>query len=338
HDEGAPTRRRIERLLAIEELGGEVLALSADVADPVAMQEAAAAAGRRFGAVHAVIHAAGVPGGGLLQGKGRETAELILAPKVRGALVLSEIFTGAELDFFVLASSITVLLPEVGQTDYVAANAFLDSFAALRARGGEAAVAINWDAWRETGMAVATAVREEWKARRQESLAQGLASREGVEAFRRIVGAGLPQVVVSTLDLAGRRAANARPGPRRPRGQEPAPGPAGGRARSGRAGDGGASAPGARHPLHAAADRPRAEHRGGLGRGPWGRGGGGREPGGGAGGSARQLLRARRQLARRPASGAAAARAAGGRPFGGEAPPKPARGGGGPHDRRTTGL
>ncbi len=210
HDEGDPIRRRIERLLAIEELGGEVLALSADVADPVAMREVAAAAERRFGAVHAVNHAAGVRGGGLLQGKGRETAEPILAPKVRGALVLSEIFAGAGLDFFVLASSITVLLPEVGQTDYVAANAFLDSFAALRARGGEAAVAINWDAWRETGMAVATAVPEEWKARRQESLAQGLASREGVEAFRRIVGAGVPQVVVSTLDLAGRRAENAR--------------------------------------------------------------------------------------------------------------------------------
>jgi acyl carrier protein/short-subunit dehydrogenase len=210
HDEGEPIRRRIERLLAIEELGGEVLALSADVADASAMRDVLALAEERFGPVNAVIHAAGVPGGGLLQGKGRETAERILAPKVRGALVLAELFAGAELDFFALTSSITVLLPEIGQTDYVAANAFLDSFAALRARSGEPAVAINWDAWRETGMAVSTAVPEEFKARRQESLAQGLTSREGVEAFRRIAGAGLPQVVVSTLDLAGRRLDNDR--------------------------------------------------------------------------------------------------------------------------------
>jgi amino acid adenylation domain-containing protein len=210
HDEGDETRRKIERLLAIEELGGEVLTLSADVADPVAMREALSAAERRFGAVHGVIHAAGVPGGGLLQGKSREGAERILAPKVRGALVLAEMFAGAELDLFVLTSSITVLLPEVGQADYVAANAFLDHFAALRARAGDAAVAINWDAWRETGMAISTEVPEEWKARRQESLAQGLASREGVEAFRRIAGSGLPQVVVSTLDLASRRAENDR--------------------------------------------------------------------------------------------------------------------------------
>jgi amino acid adenylation domain-containing protein len=209
HDESDEIRRKIERLLAIEELGGEVLALSADVADPAAMREVLAAAERRFGAVHGVIHAAGVPGGGLLQGKVREVSEQILAPKVRGALVLAEIFAGAELDLFALTSSITVLLPEVGQTDYVAANAFLDAFAAVRARAGQAAVAINWDAWRETGMAISTEVPEEWKARRQESLAQGLTSREGVEAFRRIVASELPQVVVSTLDLARRLAENA---------------------------------------------------------------------------------------------------------------------------------
>jgi acyl carrier protein len=174
------------------------------------MREVVATAERRFGAVHAVIHAAGVPGGGLLQGKVRETSERILAPKVRGALALADLFAGAELDFFVLTSSITVLLPEVGQTDYVAANAFLDSFAVLRARTGEAAVAINWDAWRDVGMAVSTAVPEEFRARRQESLAQGLTSREGVVAFQRIAGSGLPQVVVSTLDLASRRAENER--------------------------------------------------------------------------------------------------------------------------------
>jgi amino acid adenylation domain-containing protein len=207
----AATRDKIERLLAIEALGGEVLTLAADVTDPAAMREVLAAAERRFGAVHGVVHAAGVPGGGLLQGKVRQTAERILAPKVRGALVLAELFAGparAELDLFVLCSSITVQLPQIGQADYVAANAFLDAFAAARAQRGAPAVAIGWDAWRETGMAVATAVPEEWRAWRQQSVAQGLASREGVEAFRRIVSAGLTQVVVSTVELASRQAEN----------------------------------------------------------------------------------------------------------------------------------
>jgi len=213
HGEGDPTRARIERLLVIEALGGEVMTLSADVADPAAMRAVVAAAKERFGAIHGVIHAAGVPGGGLLQVKTREVAERVLAPKVRGALVLADLFAGAEgagLDLFAFASTITVMLPQVGQADYVAANAFLDSFALAWARAGGAAVSINWDAWRETGMAVTTEVPEEWQARRQESLAQGLASREGVEAFRRIAASGLPQVVVSTVDLDGRRAENDR--------------------------------------------------------------------------------------------------------------------------------
>jgi amino acid adenylation domain-containing protein len=210
HDESDAIRRKIERLLAIEELGGEVLALSADATDLAAMREVLVAAERRFGTVHGVIHAAGVAGGGLLQGKVREAAERVLAPKVRGALVLAELFAGSELDLFVLNSSITVLLPQVGQADYVAANAFLDAFAVARARTGAAAVAIGWDAWRETGMAVATEVPEEWKARRQESLAQGLASLEGVEAFHRIAASGLPQAVVSKTDLDSRWTENER--------------------------------------------------------------------------------------------------------------------------------
>jgi aryl carrier-like protein len=203
-------RAKIERLLAVEALGGEVMTLSADVADPAAMFAVKASAEERFGAVHGVIHAAGVPGGGLLQVKSREVAERVLAPKIRGAEILAGLFAGEALDLFVLTSSNTVLLPEVGQTDYVAANAFLDAFAVARARRGEKALSIGWDAWREVGMAVTTEVPEEWKARRQESLAQGLASREGIEAFRRIAASGLPQVVVSTVDLDTRRAENAR--------------------------------------------------------------------------------------------------------------------------------
>jgi amino acid adenylation domain-containing protein len=214
HHEGDATRAKIERLLALEELGGEVLALSADVTDPDAMREVRAVAERRFGAVHGVIHAAGVPGGSLLQTKTREAAERILAPKVRGALVLADLFADlladTELDLFALTSSVTVLLPQVGQADYVAANAFLDAFAIQRTQGGRGTTSINWDAWRETGMAISTEVPEEWKARRRESLAQGLSSAEGVEAFARIVQSGLPQVVTSTLDLAERLAENDR--------------------------------------------------------------------------------------------------------------------------------
>ncbi len=210
HD-GDAASRKIRRIRMLEKLGGEVLERSADVTDRAAMAEVVAAARKRFGVVHGVIHAAGVPSGGLMQFKTPEDAAAVLRPKVEGALVLDEIFDDAELDFMVLFSSVTAILVQLGQADYAAANAFLDFFAHERsARRGRRTLAINWDAWREVGMAVTTEVPEELRGWRQESLRQGLSSEEGVEAFARILASGYPQTVVSRESFAARLADHTR--------------------------------------------------------------------------------------------------------------------------------
>jgi amino acid adenylation domain-containing protein len=211
HGEDDRTSRRLRHLQALEEQGAEVLTVSADVTDPEQMRAVRTAAEARFGAVHGVIHAAGVPGMGMLRGKTRDEASRVLAPKVDGTLALHAAFEGAGLDFFVLFSSITAALPEIGQADYVAANSFLDAFARRAGAAGESVLSIGWDAWRESGMAVETEVPKELAAWRRRTLAQGLTDAEGVEAFSRVLAAGLPEVIVSTLDLAARRAENARP-------------------------------------------------------------------------------------------------------------------------------
>src|SRR5206468_3640404 len=104
-EEDAPrqTLRTIRRLLAIEEAGGEVLTLGADVADPAAVAAALAAAERRFGAVHAVVHA----------------AEPALGPAVQGALALAAAFAGPlssrPLDLFALVGSAAGILGTPGR-------------------------------------------------------------------------------------------------------------------------------------------------------------------------------------------------------------------------------
>jgi amino acid adenylation domain-containing protein len=195
----SPARRRIERLLDLEQLGAEVLVVAADVADGEQLGQAVAQAVARFGAVHAVIHAAGVPGGGLIQRKSAAQAAAVLAPKVRGALLLERLLPAAELDLYVLCSSLASILGGVGQVDYCAANAFLDAMAAAAAARGAAAVSIAWDAWREVGMAAeAPPVGQRHEPR---PAGQGLLTAEGLLAFDRAVASGLPQVAVSTLDL-----------------------------------------------------------------------------------------------------------------------------------------
>lgn len=98
-------------------------------------------------------------------------------------------------------SSITGLLGEFGQVDYGAANAFMDAFAHARHREGAPWISIDWDTWSEVGMAVNTALPKEIEAHRTERLASGIRSAEGVAAFERVLGSGLPQMAVSPRDL-----------------------------------------------------------------------------------------------------------------------------------------
>ncbi|HSL82628.1 MAG TPA: SDR family NAD(P)-dependent oxidoreductase, partial [Thermoanaerobaculia bacterium] len=142
------------RLLPLEEAGGEVLALAADVTDPAAMARALAAAEERFGPVHGVIPAAGVAGGPLLQLETPEAARAVLRPKVEGTRVLRMLLASREPDFLVLVSSVNAVAGGLGQAAYTAANAYLDAVAeAAFRRRGPAVLSIGWGRWDGVGMA-----------------------------------------------------------------------------------------------------------------------------------------------------------------------------------------
>ncbi|MGI2902882.1 SDR family NAD(P)-dependent oxidoreductase [Tolypothrix sp. VBCCA 56010] len=207
HDEQDVISCKIRKVLELEELGAEVLVSSADVTNSEQMQQAIAQAQKQFGQLNGVIHAAGVPGGGVIQRKTPEMAESILAPKVKGTLVLDSILKDVQLDFFVLCSARTGILGGFGQVDYVGANAFLDAFAHHKThQDGTFTVAIDWCAWQEVGMAAeADRQRNQTSDISQTSqLKQELLPLEGIEVFRRILESTLSQVIVSTYDLQSR--------------------------------------------------------------------------------------------------------------------------------------
>jgi len=205
HDQQDGVSRKIRKVQALEKLGASVLFASADVANLEQMLSVKTQAEQKFGVIHGVIHAAGIAGGGVIQLKTPEIAASVLEPKVKGTLVLDLLFKDVQLDFLALTSSINSILGEFGQVDYCAANIFLDAEAHYnQKRRGRFTFSINWDAWREVGMAVNTAVPTELIQRRQESLEKGISSKEGVDAFSRILGNSLPQVVVSTQDIPTR--------------------------------------------------------------------------------------------------------------------------------------
>lgn len=195
---------KIRALQRIEEAGGEVLTVAADASDEAQMRSVIEQAFQRFGVIHGVIHMAGVPGGGIIQLKTCEMAERILAPKVKGTLVLEKIFAGRQLDFLVLYSSIASVLGEVGQSDYCGASAFLDAYAQANAGGERPVIAINWEIWQEVGIGVNTAVPAHIRQLRQQMLANGIPPTEGADAFGRILSSGFSQVIVCPQELQNR--------------------------------------------------------------------------------------------------------------------------------------
>ena len=174
----APTDRIGRGIAAIrrmEAAGARVLVLAADVTDPDDLRRARAAAHDAFGGLDGIVHAAGLPGGGMAEIKERAEAERVLAPKLAGTLALQAVFGDDELDFVVLCSSITSVAGGFGQVDYCAANNFLDAHASASAAGWRAPVlSQNWGGWAEVGMAVETAAPAGFRALTTDATARAL--------------------------------------------------------------------------------------------------------------------------------------------------------------------
>ncbi len=207
HHQTEKKSQKIKKLQEIEALGAEILVFEADAADVGEMGKVVAQTAARFGRINGVIHSAGLADyAGVIQRRSKEATEEILAAKVKGTLVLDRILKDAELDFFILCSSLASILAPFGEVGYTAANTFLDAFAHYRnsleetsVPGTVSTISINWTSWKEVGMAVEG--RKQMAGKRDVNLDEGLLSAEGVEVFDRIMGSNLPQVAVFTRDL-----------------------------------------------------------------------------------------------------------------------------------------
>ncbi len=100
-----------------------------------------------------IIHAAGVLDDGILLEQSWSRFETVAASKIDGAWNLHMLTLDSQLDFFILFSAGASLMGSPGQGNYAAANAFLDGLSHYRRSHGLPALAINWSAWAEVGMA-----------------------------------------------------------------------------------------------------------------------------------------------------------------------------------------
>ncbi len=209
HDDADPTSQRIVRLQRMQAAGAEILVRRADVTSLSDMETVWEEAARPTGRVDGVVHAAGLPGGGIAQLKSRDMAASVLDVKVRGTHVLDTLLQRTGGGFLFLCSSMSAVVGGVGHVDYCGANAFLDTFAeARRGSRGPHVVSADWNTWQGIGMASHVEIPEALRAWRDTIHDTGISAGEGYRGLR----ANSRERVVARRGLApGRVGAGSRP-------------------------------------------------------------------------------------------------------------------------------
>ncbi|WP_330334534.1 type I polyketide synthase [Streptomyces sp. NBC_00536] len=139
-----------------------------------------------------IVHAAGVVEDATLANLDPDLLERVWRGKAEGAWALHQATLDADLDFFVVYSSLASLIGSPGQGAYAAANAYLDALTAHRLAEGLPATGIHWGAFSQVG-------------RGQHLAQQGFVlinPTDGMDALERILAEGHHQIAYSPIDPA----------------------------------------------------------------------------------------------------------------------------------------
>jgi non-ribosomal peptide synthase protein (TIGR01720 family) len=199
HDQHDKTSVRIRKLMEIESLGSELLTATVDAADSQSMHEFLLQVRQRLGPLNGVIHAAGVPGGKVIQLLTGVHTDAVWRPKIQALDVLcTTLQDETKLEWIVLCSSLMAIAGGLGRADYAAANSYLDAFAQQQHGGKVRILSVNWDTWVGTGMSS----RALTTGTSSETNTAGLQPAEALQSLADALRSGLPQVVISESNLS----------------------------------------------------------------------------------------------------------------------------------------
>jgi acyl transferase domain-containing protein len=222
-----PDAQRREQLARIAALGGQGIYLAADLADLASLSHAVAATKARFGALHGVIHSAVALRDQAFRNMDEAGLLHVMAAKARGTVNLARALDGEPLDFAMFFSSAQSLIAGPGQTNYVAACAFQDAYAAaLEQRQGYPVLVVNWGYWGSVGVAT----DQKYQAMFERQGIRSIEPAEGMTAVDRIVAGRVRRIVPFKADEAVLRQAGLLTGTPAPPPATPAPEPARGTA------------------------------------------------------------------------------------------------------------
>ncbi|TPQ23921.1 SDR family NAD(P)-dependent oxidoreductase, partial [Streptomyces sporangiiformans] len=163
--------------------GVAVTVAACDAADRDALRDLLASVPEEY-PLTAVVHTAGVVDDGVVTALAPERFAAVLRPKVDAAVNLDELTRDLDLTAFVLYSSFAGTIGSAGQSNYAAANAFLDALAERRRAAGLPATSLAWGAWDGSGLALQNDAR---RTQLSSSGIRPMAPERAMAAFARAV-------------------------------------------------------------------------------------------------------------------------------------------------------
>lgn len=160
---GAASSEAKETLALLHDAGVQVMEVKVDISDGNQVADLIAKVQQEFPALVGIFHTAAVLDDAMLVDLTAERLAGVMAPKALGGWHLHHHTETLNLEYFVLFSSISSILGKPGQSNYVAANNYLDQLAHYRQAKGLKALSINWGVLAEVGMAARQGMDERLK-------------------------------------------------------------------------------------------------------------------------------------------------------------------------------
>ncbi|WP_204757400.1 type I polyketide synthase, partial [Herpetosiphon giganteus] len=201
----APTQAAQAIIAAMEQQGTVVTTVAVDVADREMLNRLWAEVVAKLPAIAGVIHAAGIIDDGIIAHQHAERFQHVARAKVQGSWNLHELTGSNQLDFFVLYSSVAAAIGSPGQSNYAAANAFLDALASYRRSHGLTGLSINWGPWAEIGMAA------HLQTGQSDQFLRPIYPEQGVGLLNRLLGQQRSQIAVLAADWSRWPGTNVQP-------------------------------------------------------------------------------------------------------------------------------
>lgn len=193
--EGSKLENVISNIKKIEAMGSNVTYFNGDVSNETRLNEILERVRFLYGRVNGIIHCAGIEKENLVLDKNFEEFNEVVSSKIAGTWLLDHLTEKDNPDFFIMCSSAITLFNIRGQSDYVAANSYLDGYSTFRK--GKKTLTVNWPGWKEVGLRIK---ENQILENNHSGLFKYISNKQAIKVFEKISNKKLSHVCVGEIN------------------------------------------------------------------------------------------------------------------------------------------